>query len=561
MAQQLTKDLETHTAIGHLKSGGDVGAIINGEGHLPFYTVFARSFEHTPNIQVVIDPQGQASLDALRSMQPGSYIALIHKALRNREIEVSRIELTSELIKADNTIQMWFNNPIYKDNLFVTYHIETSSAPITGQYAVLHIDGEVEKSNSQTPDNRNRVLDIQQVPEQEYVVTPFAPTLMLHLNFNTFTPVEFGKGKIAYTGGGNRFVQNKDNILVIQELNKDPMYNRYPAYSEISLTNLLENDFLNGLPAGYEVESNPKLIMSQSTFQHAAIQGANGFQILIHDSQGIAEKLRFNTPMVPISSLLPVTFSMFLGIQPYISGKLNKVNINFMFYSGASHLGTVVSTVNPETVINTIGTIQGVVNSTNIPVGTTNVKVQVEIEGFDRGERFVIQMILPQLAQTLVQTTPILNSNIRFGDVYKIPQQDNVNLVMGAIELLYVPGLNDTILPCTLFDTTQSGIGGLRARILSNRNVEFTINNGTLDQTIIGGPVNLQDSEEVCFRFEWDSRFPSISRRLFYNYEMIHEDLNPFSIPSALNADVYIGSNSDGQEQVNGKLNVFKIFG
>jgi hypothetical protein len=88
--------------------------------------------------------------------------------------------------------------------------------------------------------------------------------------------------------------------------------------------------------------------------------------------------------------------------------------------------------------------------------------------------------------------------------------------------------------------------------------VEFTVDDGTTEQTLTSDPLTFNYSELVV-KASWDS--VSGRRTVTINGDEVISNEDSFTVPEALNDSVYIAHNRDGEEQVNGLLQTLKIYG
>lgn len=524
--------------------------------------VIARMEADSNKVTAKLEPGTDEIRDIITNLVSGSF-TLFHKA-DHGDIMLSTLELSQEFVTSDTEIETLFVNPTYLIDLYITYNLITDSDTHTGTVPVLTTDEANALEGVDITDVPMIEVDKTSTPEKEYIIIPINTLLILDINFNNFVPIETGEGELLYNGGGNRYLPNEDGGLTLQTLNQNPVEAVLSAVSEEGTSNLLTNSEFSDrstttfLPTGYTYIGDNVLVYSDDEAPEI-MSGVYLLKTVMQGNDEIDKSATFGTPVINVASITDYNFSSFVGVVPTNDSAISNVRMRLNFYDASDTLlGSKSKLYDYADVENTLALLDVGEESMNVPVGTVKVNGEIVFEGVDRGNRIMSQLIIPQITTLEPVTSQVSSEKSRVGDAYYIQQENNLNNEFGSIEIEYTPG-DQVDFASVLFDTTEGVQNGFTALLLSNGRVQFEIYSEGVVQTLISSdPVSPLD-EVLKIKVEWDS--VNSFRRIYIDDQIVALDTNPFTVPTVYNDYIYIGCDSDKANQINGKLETFKIAG
>lgn len=516
------------------------------------------------DVSVQVIPYNYKEEEELTEGLVGGVLHLVHIENSGNETTLGIITFDESSIAFDGSLALKFLNVAYTENLVIDFTVLTNPNTFTGRVTVLTETDETLKDGVLIPSQDMEEIDKKPEPRQDYVVTPTLGNT-IEVDFTSADRIVYtGTGVLKYLGGGNRLMQNIDGILVFQGVDENPVESELSAYCELIAYNLIaNNDFYDinsstGLPTGYSVECTEDVSLAPKMTTTDTIPTVQILNISASGASTFNSPVTFSTPVSSITSITDFLFSCFLGISP--SGNSNLIDVTFkLVFLDAADATVYVEEYEytPQTFLRTITVGSVTALRANVPATATQVRGEIVFNGFSKGDRFVFKFGIPQVTTIPVVSSYIIGVNERKADKYYIEGQ-TIDYRSGILEIAYVSEVLD--IDTTLIDTTSADEDGLRLRVLADGYIEFTINSGGTDYTIVTEAQDFSSVTERTIRVEWRNLASSTDeRKIFLNNTLLLKNTDSFAVPTENSNIIYVGSNSDGEEQLSGQLETLNI--
>lgn len=277
---------------------------------------------------------------------------------------------------------------------------------------------------------------------------------LLTLDFTKDTVILGGTGDLVYLGGGNRVLEETssgfDKVLQAQNELTPGILRVIEGWAK----NFLKPFSLtNGVPTDWSVECPSELVYSVLTYPF-------DFTNTLHvEAYNFSEpcNLVLKSNQFPFSNVQPlaVNFEALIRLDSDIqSSEVTDISqltfkTKIRYYNDNGNFrGEQEFSNDPTDFDSDFGKFHQVISS--FPEGGTKAELILDVGLLYPGNRAVLMVTLADINQIGTETTPILGSSVREGDVYRVQWRENFSFTQGAILIEFIPTSN---LPSVIFDT------------------------------------------------------------------------------------------------------------
>lgn len=394
------------------------------------------------------------------------------------------------------------------------------------------------------------------VEKQPYTLTVVdkTDTEILSLDFRNQDPVVIGDGNLSYTGGGNRYLLDKEFVGTQQLLNQEPW--------KLDCLCFVENTAKN-----YVVD--PKLISGTHVVTTSASMSSVEKELDVPsypDYQALAYSVSSPLNMdstwewaTPWSSSTTQTHTGSMYLE-YASTSNLIVELGLRIRNQALVVRESISVLNTAE----LGSMcmVSVTDTVSPTIDVVDVCLFLRVRNISPGDRFETILAVPQIENTGIATSRIVGNQTRQADLVTWTRTtSDYNDVYGCFDVTVFPaweGAPSTLQDQYLFDTRDvNAEAGFWCVIKSTGILEFgTCLDGVVDQQVVAStqPINIAYNSELRIQawFDTDKLMLICNNNIVGNYTG-----TTFLIPDI--GTIKIGRSYNDTMLFNGEVNLFKL--
>jgi len=491
---------------------------------------------------------------------------------------------------ADGTIVNIWTHPAHTEDLSVRYKgtvlnvgAVDFTVPVSAESSVeddiplsknLLPGVDIEKPRTEPSTFATQVQHLDAAPEEIETLHESVVLTLLKLNLlSRYEYLEIGTGPVDYAGGGNRLLQSLEdsNVFVLQAKNTLPPTIGAHTHVEDAETNLLGNsNFLtptstsDAVPLGYIVTSASSVTVLPTVSSDASSGiGLLGLRVFGSGKYTGPKKMTFAYgSAVAATPADPWTFSVLARTKMAHADVLVKdLRLIMSFRSAVDvEISQQVALFDPATLAgDNFVLLQNTILAP--PVGTTFIRVSLEMESFEESDDLTLTLAAPMLAANSSATTRVVDSTApttRSADVLRIPQEPNIEFRIGTVIAIFAPAYDgEPVADACLFDTRDaSALNGFAVFHQTNGLVRFMIAGPSSTKTLTTTlPFSFQPGIFQEISVSWSNSFMEIR----VNSEVKATDSTAVVLPQAFSQWIYLMQTSTGTNRLEGELASFEI--
>lgn len=466
------------------------------------------------------------------------------------------VALDTELLKRTKTLCYWelvVHPSVEYNEIMLACTLNTATQSYSS-WTPLDYEARTKEVNYFT--ERFRTSQDVLVEKQPYtmVVTDKTDTTVLSLDFRNQAPVIAGDGTLFYSGGGNRYLLDKEFVGTLQTTNQEPWNLDCLCFVENTARNYVADPKL--LSGTHVVTTSSSMSSVEKQLDIPSYDTYRALAYSVSSPLGIDSTWEWATPW---SSSVVQTHTGSLYIE-YSSTS------NLIVELGLRIRDQALVVRETKTVLNTSEIDSLCLASVTDSIASTSDVVDVclflRVKNISPGDRFETIIAVPQIENTGIATSRIVGNQTRQADLVTWTQATSeYNDVYGCFDVTVFPAwehapttLNDQY----LFDTRDSNAeAGFWCVIKPTGSIEFGTNmDGVVDQHVIAStPIDFVYNSELRVQ-AW---FDTDTLMLICNNTIVGKQVfgAPFLIPDI--GTIKIGRSYNDLLGFHGEMHLFNL--